>query len=564
MAMGTVEANGIPTQVALVGGNCSVLGFNKSGEDVFWTVSGDNVSALDFFWTEQRERRILVGSEDYAIRIYNNEEMLSEINESGKVTNFAEIGPGKYAYSLDSGAVGVYKGTHRLWKAKAKHKVISMASGDVLGDGVPALMLGWSNGKVELRSERKGEELFKKLLKQPIAKVFYEDYRLEGKKQMIAVTTSGKIVGFSKETTVPVEAHPEEIEDLNKQKISLLNEIQSAKESSKVATMIVPNYTSLSVSFESNPTSMILTTNNGTFIKCAVLISEGLFENDVKFWHPPRPLAEVSIPIKSTKFAQSEIEIKALVGASISAQQFQVFERKVKLPKYCNFQLKSCPVPSGSVTFEFRFPQRLTEWIKDRFLVNEQELSKINDGKYMFFGENECLHVMLNGGSLGILTDTIDLAGEIVQDLAAFFAISEMNSQARFPNDLQKIKELLEKIDDFNSVRTQLTVNMAENCQNVKALIVKAEDARIQRNMVYFKQNLSSLHQFNGELLGEYQIRANNHTELLNCLKTLNQYIQRAGNLRCGTGKNKTISLLREGVKSRNIESISRAIATGN
>jgi Bardet-Biedl syndrome 2 protein len=184
MTLGKVDINSLPTNVALVGGNCSILGYNKSGEDVFWTVSGDNVSAIDFFMTEKNERRILVGSEDYAIRIYNNEEMLFEINETAKVTNFAELGIGKYGYSLDSGGVGVYKVTHRMWKAKAKHKVISMAGADIAGDGVPALLLGWSNGKIEVRSDRKGEEMFKKMLKQPIAKVFYEDYRLEGRNKL--------------------------------------------------------------------------------------------------------------------------------------------------------------------------------------------------------------------------------------------------------------------------------------------------------------------------------------------------------------------------------------------
>ena len=73
--------------------------------------------------------------------------------------------------------------------------------------------------------------MFKKLLKQPIAKVFYDDYRLEGKKQLITVTTSGKIVGFSKENSVQTEPQQDEIEDLSKQRLSLLNELQSVKDS---------------------------------------------------------------------------------------------------------------------------------------------------------------------------------------------------------------------------------------------------------------------------------------------------------------------------------------------
>lgn len=36
----------IPEQLAIVGGNCSIHGFNKKSEDVLWTVTGDNVSSL--------------------------------------------------------------------------------------------------------------------------------------------------------------------------------------------------------------------------------------------------------------------------------------------------------------------------------------------------------------------------------------------------------------------------------------------------------------------------------------------------------------------------------------
>lgn len=36
----------LPEQLAIVGGNCSIHGFNKKGEDTLWTVTGDNVSSL--------------------------------------------------------------------------------------------------------------------------------------------------------------------------------------------------------------------------------------------------------------------------------------------------------------------------------------------------------------------------------------------------------------------------------------------------------------------------------------------------------------------------------------
>lgn len=37
----------IPETLAIVGGSCSIHGINSKSEDVLWTVTGDNVSALD-------------------------------------------------------------------------------------------------------------------------------------------------------------------------------------------------------------------------------------------------------------------------------------------------------------------------------------------------------------------------------------------------------------------------------------------------------------------------------------------------------------------------------------
>lgn len=109
-----------------------------------------------------------------------------------------------------------------------------------------------------------------------------------------------------------------------------------------------------------------------------------------------------------------------------------------------------------------------------------------------------------------------------------------------------------------------MTINMAENSQNVKGLVVAAEDARMQKNMGVLKKTMARLHQFNGELLSEFQIRLNNHNELLSHLKELNLYIQRAGNVRCGSAKLRAINACKEAIKSRNAEMLIRVISTGS
>lgn len=46
------------------------------------------------------------------------------------------------------------------------------------------------------------------------------------------------------------------------------------------------------------------------------------------------------------------------------------------------------------------------------------------------------------------------------------------------------------------------------------------------------KTRYSELYDLNRDLINQYKIRCNNHTELLNNLKAVNQAIQRAGRLR--------------------------------
>jgi Bardet-Biedl syndrome 2 protein len=99
-----------------------------------------------------------------------------------------------------------------------------------------------------------------------------------------------------------------------------------------------------------------------------------------------------------------------------------------------------------------------------------------------------------------------------------------------------------------------LTVAMADSAQMVKALIIKSEDARLQHNMDYFLKTFSQLQQFNGELLGEYHKRTLNHSELMKNLKTVNQYIHSASNLRFGTSKSRTVGACKEAFKKKNCD----------
>ncbi|CAM9827453.1 unnamed protein product, partial [Ectocarpus sp. 12 AP-2014] len=69
--------------LALVGGNCSVQGFDATGTERFWTVTGDKVSSMTMADANgDGQRKLLVGSDDFEVRVFRREEVLSEITEA--------------------------------------------------------------------------------------------------------------------------------------------------------------------------------------------------------------------------------------------------------------------------------------------------------------------------------------------------------------------------------------------------------------------------------------------------------------------------------------------------
>ena len=69
LSFGTFPQIGAPLIVA--GGNCSITGFDLSAEERFWTVTGDNATALEFLdWDEDGDDELVAGSEDFSIRVF--------------------------------------------------------------------------------------------------------------------------------------------------------------------------------------------------------------------------------------------------------------------------------------------------------------------------------------------------------------------------------------------------------------------------------------------------------------------------------------------------------------
>lgn len=58
----------------------------------------------------------MVGSDDFAIRVFKGAELIFDISEEAKILDMQVIKANVFGYALSNGSYGVYYSRKRLWK----------------------------------------------------------------------------------------------------------------------------------------------------------------------------------------------------------------------------------------------------------------------------------------------------------------------------------------------------------------------------------------------------------------------------------------------------------------
>ncbi|XP_060109643.1 Bardet-Biedl syndrome 2 protein isoform X2 [Heteronotia binoei] len=561
MVLGTL--GGISSPLAIIGGNCSLQGFNHEGKDLFWTVTGDNVRSLalcDFDGDGKNE--LLVGSDDFDIRVFKEDEIVAEISET-----------------------------------ESKNQAVSIHAFDLNADGVNELITGWSNGKVDARNDRTGEVIFKDNFASSIAGIVEGDYRMDGNTQLICCSVDGEVRGYlpgsheMKGNFVDSTAEQDLIRELSQKKQNLLLELRNYEENAKQVELntqvtemdgqrgVIPANTQLQTTLTVNLGSdsqsahveLCISTSNDTIIRAALIFAEGIFEGESHVVHPH--LQNISsctkVPLTPPKDVPVDLHIKAFVGYK-NSMQFHVFELTRQLPRFAMYTLSkpdSAPEPRSYVKFTIsERVQRVVMWVNQNFLLTEEMETQSTSFQVCFTSLRNAGQLCIKispSGEISINTDDIDLAGDIIQSMTSFLGIEDLQVEADFPVYFEELRKALIKVDESYSVCQKLTTNMADNSNLIRSMLVRAEDSRLMGDMKNMKKRYMELYNLNKDLLSEYKIRCTNHTEFLNNLKAINQAIQRAGRLRVGKPKMQVIAACRDAIKNDNINMLFRIMRVG-
>ena len=144
--------------LCLAGGNCNIVGIDINGDEKFWTVLGGNAICMELGFVEKDNINVLfVGTDDYTIRVYKDEEPFSEINENTKIVVIMPLQDDYFCYGLESGTVGLYKGKEKKWSKKEKGYCTTMELRDFIGENTVEVFVGISTGKIILFDSNTGK-----------------------------------------------------------------------------------------------------------------------------------------------------------------------------------------------------------------------------------------------------------------------------------------------------------------------------------------------------------------------------------------------------------------------
>ncbi|XP_043673123.1 Bardet-Biedl syndrome 2 protein homolog isoform X2 [Vespula pensylvanica] len=588
-------------QVAVVGGNSSITVLDSKGTEIFWTVMGDIVTSIAIFDFEgDHENELLIGTKDFEIKLLKEDAIVWDTKETASVTALAGLSNKQFAYAVGNGTIGVYEGGQRLWRVKSKHRAVSIRNFDINGDGVLELITGWSSGKVDARSCNTGDVIFKIQLSTGVAGIVEADYRRQGRPDLVAVSVSGEVRGYAPGTAMDAPEPGEIMRELMSKKQALQMELRQRAAS-------VPNmyhHTKLAVSLISarGAARLGVAAGPGLLVHCAIVFAEGVFEGETLVAHPNRPQGELEIELRPPKNGPIDIHVKISVGPA-GADLLQVFEMTRQLPRFCMYEIISHPeeasqtVIDSGVTMEVaERAQRIALWLNQSLLLAEEFevaeegpnaasielwLRGLRDNKVHCFTASP-------SGKITVQTEDSTFAGDIVQSLAMYLGLRELNSESKFPNDESKMLEALERVKGYISlfnvflnnscytyrghqklikglkdVDAKLQAEAASTAVLLKSVVIRLEDARILQNVEEMRKRLLQLKAINSDLIRNHEIRMNSNRDLSINLKELNIGVQRVAKLRVGKAATNAVSRCRTAIQDENPKALLAAMRNG-
>ncbi|CAO4374758.1 unnamed protein product [Caenorhabditis nigoni] len=569
------------------GGNCCIWGFDKTGANTYWTVTGDQVTTMCLSdYDGDGETELVIGSPDFEIRVFKNDLMRAELMETDEITSLAHVTNGCFAYSLNNGTIGTYVMKERQWRIKSKSNVSKIFNIEEQG----LMVVVWKQGKVDLRFAHNGEVLSRDSVPTPVASATCSRNAEDATITVVCLDGKAKTFKVQKATSGAVDKTQQMIREFGQKKHNLMMELSNYEqeeqmtEAEKAGDFRIPADTEVGVMFIVNCEVQLLSlrveATHNIPIRGVLIFAEGLFEGESYIWIPPnehQSRSAIDIPLVIDKDSTNDLHTKVFLG-HVDSNKLMVMENTRILPRFCRFTplkaeySKFFIMPTGFIKFDINTrAAKLSEWVSESFTIDASLLDMFDEpeGEFKFMGlrpkheKSLMFKITQSDKTFTIYHDDIETMGALVQSYASFFQIQHMECVANFPDVFKEAEEILEELEPMTEVRDRLTAELQERQAAVKEILIRAEDSIAIDDIPDARKFYIRLKANDAAARQAAQLRWNNQERCVKSLRRLNKIIENCSRLRVGEPGRQIVVTCRAAISEDNKQIVTKVLQYG-
>ena len=204
-----------------VGSNCSILGYDLTGNEVLWTVTGDVVTAMcEIEWNSQK--CILAASNDLTIRLFSGEEAIRERKVHSKVLFLRPLGPQKYAIAFENGSITLIEGASKVWDVASGGQIVGLQIINFVGK--PDIAFATAEGNVSILDSKTGRIVTTDDTRLRLSGLHLIDFQHDNHMCLLVIGTTGSVRIFMPTRTDGLGSQAKKEFDLRNAQPALIKE----------------------------------------------------------------------------------------------------------------------------------------------------------------------------------------------------------------------------------------------------------------------------------------------------------------------------------------------------
>jgi Bardet-Biedl syndrome 2 protein len=556
-----------------VGSNCTILGYDFQGAEIFWTVTGDVVTAMcEITWDGKQS--ILAASQDLMIRLFQGEESIRERRVKSKVSILKPLGPNKYAIAFESGSIMLIDGASKVWDVSAGGQIIGLQMIDYAGAGKADIAFATSEGTIGILATTSGHLTLSDDTHLNLSGLHLFDFKDDGHLCLLVIGTGGSVRVFMPNRTegLGVEARREfdlrqAQPTLVKEKAKLLlrefeltqdmnNLANPGSDAASRAPKVTAKY-SLGQRKDLGCAELRITTEpptpiQGSVIECPTTSGGDsiIFETNV----PAEPTQHILLNFPDDATGSMKIDVFFSANCYSFSCNYQKFfgfmllkEGSVKPTSYAEFTDSGGPFGA---------------FVSQSFIVGNP-LGSTFQCCFQSLSSQEPVVLFSDGRKCQIRCEKVETAARIITEYCDFATIEEFECLAHFPHEIEALMQAAQEDNAMSDTNLVHKAEVAGLIAGLKDLVVRVENSEILGQYDVLYESVLECERLNGELAREHQKRMTNREVAGSGNQKLNGMIQRFAELRKGNARTSLLQICRKALQARDFKKLAYFLEHG-